>query len=133
MEKARSHERREDTSQSKEEVREGVVMCNEVMINIASREEAMIQGSTIGTDGMEPYGPCKLRATQTKSGPSLKVSLNEHTTGSTPLPTAALKSTSSPLPSAPMPSGHRPPQGLGDDLALCVSMNQERITTYSCA
>ncbi|KAF8054534.1 hypothetical protein N665_0882s0003 [Sinapis alba] len=44
MEKARSHERREDTSLSKEEVREGVVMCNEVMINIASREEAMIQG-----------------------------------------------------------------------------------------
>ncbi|KAF8044474.1 hypothetical protein N665_10068s0001 [Sinapis alba] len=67
------------------------------------------------------------------TGPSLKVSLNEHKTGSTPLPTAALKSTSSPLPSAPMPSGHRPPQGLGDDLALCVSMNQERITTYSCA
>ncbi|KAF8081820.1 hypothetical protein N665_0865s0001 [Sinapis alba] len=47
MEKARSHERREDTSQSKEEVREGVVMCNEVMIIITSREGAMIQGICI--------------------------------------------------------------------------------------
>ncbi|KAF8052278.1 hypothetical protein N665_1577s0001 [Sinapis alba] len=44
MEKARTHERREDTSQSIEEVREGVVMCNEVMINIASHVEAVIQG-----------------------------------------------------------------------------------------
>ncbi|KAF8045016.1 hypothetical protein N665_5756s0001 [Sinapis alba] len=45
-------------------------------------------------------------------------------TGSASLPTAALKPTDLPLPSAPMPSGHRSPQDLGDDLALCVSMTR---------
>ncbi|WZZ88598.1 hypothetical protein YC2023_117177 [Brassica napus] len=43
MEMARSHERREDSGRSKEEFQEVLVVCNEVMINIASREEAMIQ------------------------------------------------------------------------------------------
>ncbi|WZZ35057.1 hypothetical protein YC2023_018458 [Brassica napus] len=54
-------------------------------------------------------------------------------TGSASLPTAALKPTDLPLPSAPMPSGHQSPQDLGDDLYLCVSMNQEHITITSCA
>ena len=43
MEMARSHERREDSGRSKEEFQEVLVVCNEVMINIASQEEAMIQ------------------------------------------------------------------------------------------
>ena len=43
MEMARSHERREDSGRSKEEFQEVLVVCNELMINIASREEAMIQ------------------------------------------------------------------------------------------
>ncbi|WZZ64847.1 hypothetical protein YC2023_076217 [Brassica napus] len=54
-------------------------------------------------------------------------------TGSASLPTAALNPTDLPLPSAPMPSGHQSPQDLGDDLYLCVSMNQEHITITSCA
>ncbi|WZY94081.1 hypothetical protein YC2023_066410 [Brassica napus] len=54
-------------------------------------------------------------------------------TGSASLPTAALKPTDLPLPSAPMPSGHQSPQDLGDDLYMCVSMNQEHITITSCA
>ena len=66
-------------------------------------------------------------------GSSLKWASKSFQTGSASLPTAALKPTDLPLPSALMPSGHRSPQDLGDDLALCVSMNQERITSYSCA
>jgi len=54
-------------------------------------------------------------------------------TGSASLPTAALKPTDLPLPSAPMPSGHQSPQDFGDGLYLCDSMNQERITITSCA
>ena len=54
-------------------------------------------------------------------------------TGSASLPTAALKPTDLPLPSAPMPSGHQSPQDLGDDLYMCVFMNQEHITITSCA
>ncbi|WZZ50913.1 hypothetical protein YC2023_051020 [Brassica napus] len=72
--------------------------------------------------------PFKLE-TEYRECPSLK----SFQTGSASLPTAALKPTDLPLPSASMPSGHRSPQDLGDDLALCVSMNQERITSYSCA
>ena len=66
-------------------------------------------------------------------GSSLKWASMRLQTGSASLPTAALKSTDLPFPSAPMPSGHRSPQDLGDDLSLCVSMNQERITITSCA
>ena len=44
IEMARSHERREDTSRFQDEIQKELVMCNELKINIASREEAMIQG-----------------------------------------------------------------------------------------
>lgn len=49
IEMARSHERREDTSWFQDEIQEELVMCNEVKINIASREEVMIQGLCILT------------------------------------------------------------------------------------
>ena len=64
----------------------------------------------------------------------LEMSLNElqdqeHTTL-----TAALKSLIHPLAfSFKYPSGHRSPQDFGDDLYLCVFMNQELITITSCA
>ena len=66
-------------------------------------------------------------------GASLKWASMRLQTGSASLPTAALKPTDLPLPSAPTPSGHQSPQDLGDDLYLCVSMNQEHITITSCA
>ena len=66
-------------------------------------------------------------------GASLKWASMRLQTGSASLPTAALNPTDLPLPSAPMPSGHQSPQDLGDDLYLCVSMNQEHITITSCA
>ena len=66
-------------------------------------------------------------------GASLKWASMRLQTGSASLPTAALKPTDLPLPSAPMPSGHQSPQDLGDDLYLCVYMNQEHTTITSCA